>query len=167
MKLGDEGDYSVILDLLRQLKKRLRQSLFPSSVRDVVVLLRTILSGLYQRMEAHAIKRLPGIATMLFTNLSGQADLTILNKVDKACREYGSAAPGVAAGPSRRGTAAGRPYGGNRFSPSAYSRGGARGARGGRSVPPTDESRITCFHCFERGHRRSGCPQLPKPEEQK
>ena len=88
MKLGDEGDYSVILDLLRQLKKRLRQSLFPSSVRDVVVLLRTILSGLYQRMEAHAIKRLPGIATMLFTNLSGQADLTILNKVDKACREY-------------------------------------------------------------------------------
>ena len=166
MKLGDTGEYHSIVDALRRLKKEVRSASLPKKDPGDVAQLYMILTGLYDRMETHAIQHKPGVAGILFSNLSGQADLPILKRVDKACRDFGSvsdSSPAAGARRGRRGGGMGAGFGGGESSSSGDFRNRNRSApsrRGGGPRRRPDASNIKCHHCFEMGHYRYDCPLL-------
>ena len=161
MKFGDSGDYSSILGRLKKLNKKVSPSQWPSKIRPVYRTLKTIIGAMYHKMEAQAIHKRSGVATILYAHFSGQAELAVLKQVDKACREYGAveASPSGAAGGGRFHDT--RRFGGRGHVASA---GGSAGLPRGQPVHSQGASlsfsEVQCFECLEFGHKRPNCPAL-------
>ena len=161
MKFGDNGDYSSILGRLKKLNKKVSPSQWPSKIRPVYRALKTIIGAMYHKMEAQAIHKRSGVATILYAHFSGQAELAVLKQVDKACREYGAveASPSGAAGGSRFHDT--RRIGGRGRAASA---GGSAGLPRGQPVHSQGASlslsKVQCFECLDFGHKGPNCPAV-------
>ena len=106
--------------------------------------LRSILDGVFDRMEAMAKKKFSGMAQLLYTEISGHGGLQIFRRIDAATRasEKGERKDSD----SQRKSSYDSPRN-PRF------RGlGRGGARSGKNVD------ITCYGCFRKGHTRANCP---------
>ena len=88
VKIDDSGDYLDILGILRRLKDVVKPRRRPQYLRRHARELETLLEGMYDRLEAHAIAKRPGLAKVLYSEVSGQADIPSLKRIDRACREY-------------------------------------------------------------------------------
>ena len=148
IKLGDSAPYGSILESLVELRDAVEPKRIPKQKKEVAKLLKSILVGIYERLEAHAIKKYDGIAQMLYSELSGQASIDVLKRLDTKCLSYVKSEQRQHVEPVRSSGGGG---GGGR--------GGARG-RGGRGRLPfrMDYSKVKCYNCFEMGHYKSHCP---------
>ena len=88
IKIDDSGDYLDILSTLRRLKDAVRPSKRSNRVRRFARDMEGLLDGIYDRLEAHAMAERPGLAKMLYAEVSGRADIPSLKRIDKVCREY-------------------------------------------------------------------------------
>ena len=154
IKLGDSAPYGSILGSLVERRDAVEPKRIHKQKQEVAKLLKAILVGIYDRLEAHAIKKYDGIAQMLYSELSGQACIGVLKRLDTKCLSYVKSEP-------RQHVALQRGSGGG-------ARGGSRG-RGGRGRLPfkMDFSKVKCYNCFEMGHYRSHCPLEQQPDAPK
>ena len=144
MKL-DHDDCSGILEYLDRLVRAVRPKQHPkkSRLRMRAWQLRRTLVGIHLRLEGKAVKKLAGLAGVLYTELSGDAGLAIFRRLDAACQSAVKAAaqPEAPVSASMRGRT---------------TRG--RGFAFGGGVRTRDLSHITCHGCNKKGHYRNTCP---------
>ena len=153
IKLGDSGDYDSILASFRKLRDSIKPQKIIPCVRPFAKRLKNLLSGFYSRMEAHAVQRHPGVARMVFANISGQADETIYRRLEKQCRDYEvkEAAPRASSDFKSKGFKAGL----GEVRSSLYK---GKGSGSTPFAPKKDFSRIQCFNCLLFGHYKDHCP---------
>ena len=154
MKVDDNGSYTALLEGLHDLIDSLRPAKIQGAKRrERAVLLKSILKGVSDFCESHAISQRPGLARALYTEISGHAGLPIFRRFDAALSAASSAAPSPAkpaASPSvstpqaRRGNGPGRR--------SAYNK--------PKDAEQRDLSEVMCFGCRKFGHYRNRCPDL-------
>ena len=154
--LGDTGPYGSILECLAELRDSVRPKRVPSAKKEIAKFLKVILAGVYKRLEAHAIKGFEGIACMLYSELSGQASIDILKRLNTNCMSYEKAE-------TKTGTVdrskVWRVIDGN-------TRGfrGGRGTRGREPAGKRDLKDVRCYGCFQMGHYKNHCP-TPDPNK--
>ena len=83
-----DNDFSGILEYLDRLVRadRLKQHPFRSHLRRRSWTLRRTLAGVHFRLEGKAVKKQPGLAGILYMELSGDAGLAIFRRLDAACQ---------------------------------------------------------------------------------
>lgn len=147
MKLNND-DCSGVLEYLGRLVQSVRPKQHPlgSRLRRRSWKLRRILTGVQVRLEGKAVKKQPGLAGILYTELSGDAGLAIFRRLDAAC----SSAEKAPARPEPS------------FQVAARGRGG-RGRGYNSGDRDRDLSHITCHGCWEKGHFRDKCPFKGQP----
>ena len=150
MKVDDRGSYAPLLETLTRLKSAIKPHKMPSGRRRRrAVLLKSILGVVAERAEAHAISKSPGLAGVLYTEISGHAGLPIFRRFDAA---LAAAAAGGTSFATSGGSGAAAGVSQQRSAPrSGFSRAGAAGR-------PKDLSTVTCFGCHKSGHYRNQCP---------
>ena len=148
MKIDDVPPYTDVLGKLAELRDA--ASVARSKAGDggrcsSPQLLKSILDGIFDRMEAHAMSKGVGIAWMIYTEISGHAGLRVFQRLDAMCLQTRRAEPraplsALSAGrSSRRG-----------------------GPRGGSAAHVGVLSAVRCFECQEMGHIKSNCPNRKK-----
>lgn len=153
--LGDSGPYASILECLAELRDAVRPRKVPSIKRGIAKFLRMVLSGVYRRLEAHAIRGFEGIACMLYSELTGSASVDVLKRLNTNCMSY-EKCESKARGALDRG----KVYSAYEGSSRGQSPRGGRGGRGrGPARAPTDFSKVRCYNCFAMGHYKSHCDQ--------
>ena len=161
IRIDDVGPFTNILDALRLLRDSVVPDKCPDGRRDASVILRSLLTGLYEKMETHAKKKAPGIASIVSNELSGHAGVPMFRRVDASCLQYEKAVlkPVVAEqGRGFRGPPADRPP--------SFNRGFNRGFKAKESGPK-ELSEVICYGCFKAGHYRDRCPNpaaAPQPK---
>ena len=150
MKVDDRGSYAPLLEALSKLKSAIKPHKMPSGrLRRRAKLLKSILGVVAERAEAHAISKNPGLAGVLYTEISGHAGLPIFRRFDAA---LAAAAAGGASASSSDSSAAVFNVGQQRSAPrTGFSRASAPGRL-------KDLSTVTCFGCHKTGHYRNQCP---------
>ena len=170
IKIDDTGDYLDILGTLRRLKDAVKPDKRSRRVRRFARDMEGLLEGIYDRLEAHAMAKRPGLAKMLYAEVSGQADIPSLKRIDKACREYevmedkkssrGSGSSGSYSSSGSYRSDSQRKDGRS----SSYGFGGYKSYRDNKqpSGQPKEGSRdlshIECHGCKLFGHYKNQCP---------
>ena len=148
MKIDDVPPYTEILGRLAKLRDvagAARCKAGEGGRSSSAQMLHSVLDGMFDRMEAHAIARGVGIARMIFTEISGHAGLRVFQRLDAACLQQRRVASRV---PPAANDAGRSPNGG--------------GPRGGPAVRLGVLSAVKCFDCGEAGHIRPHCPNKGK-----
>ena len=164
IKIDDTGDYIDILGTLRRLKDEVKPNKRPQWVRRYARDMESLLQGMYDRLEAHAMAKRPGLAKILYSEVSGQAEIPSLKRIDKACREYEAMekkSPTVGGGSSSFKGSYQKSF--NRSPGTGFS--GYKSSRGGRAHQPdkkSDLSHVECYGCKRFGHYRHQCPDADK-----
>ena len=155
MKMDDSSSYAPLLEGVNKLVDAIRPSKFPcAETRNRAALLKSIMKGVADFCESHAINQKPGLARALYTEVSGHAGLPIFRRFDAALTAASNAAPSPAK-PAAVSTA-----------PSATQRRDGGGSRRSgfnnrsRETPrqQRDISEVMCFGCRSFGHYRDKCP---------
>ena len=174
IKIDDSGDYADVLGTLRRLKDAVKPNKKPSFLRRHARDMEDLLRGIYDRLEAHAMAKRPGLAKILYSEVSGQAEIPSLKRIDKACREYEvmekkSHSSGDGGYGGSYGSSYGSGYKGSssrRFGRSSGSGSGGSGSyrssnsssSGSRSDKKPDLSHVECYGCKLFGHYKNQCP---------
>ena len=153
MKMGDDGSYAALLDGLNKIIDAIHPSRYTSGEkRTRASLLKSILKGVADYFETHAVSQRPGLARALYTEMNGHAGLPIFRRFDAALAAAASAAPSPAkpvpaassaAAPPRRDGGAGRRPGFNR----------SRDVKQAKDI-----NDVMCYGCRNFGHYRNHCP---------
>ena len=152
MKIDDTPPYTGILFKFAELREAVNAARSKKGVQGSLScgqLLKSILDGVYDRMETHAMNKGTGIAQMIYTEVSGHAGLRLFQRLDAACLQNRRA-------DSRASTSA-----------SASARGPGRSSRqanprNGNSARAGVLSAVTCYNCGQAGHIKPNCPRLPR-----
>ena len=151
MKIDDGANYSPALEALASLRNAARPKRFRAEKRSRVRALYWILNGVYDRVEAMAIQKVPKLAQTLYTEISGHGGLAIFRRIDAVSLAYERANQKVSSVVVNSNSGFGGRYGGK----PARGRGAARG--GGRQGGNFNKDE--CFICYQKGHQRRDCPQ--------
>ena len=149
MKIDDTGADSAILEILSRLVAAVNVDKFPSRIRPRAGTLKTILEGIFECLEAHAIRKRPGLARVLYNEISGVAGLPVIKRIEAASLACEKPSPRAAGSGGGLGGSGGFRRGGR-------GRGGAAGLGGSGK---RDLSSVTCYSCFKKGHYRNACPE--------
>jgi hypothetical protein len=147
------GDYDSVLASFRRLRDRIRPRKVVSLIRPYAKRLKGLLCGMYSRMESHAIHKHPGVAQMIFSQVSGQAGESIYRWLEKQCRDYEVKETAPRAGPVSSFRERGLKAGGPRFDLSK-----GKGSGSSTPAPRRDYTKIQCHNCLLFGHFQSHCP---------
>ena len=157
MEIDDASPYHHVLEGLQRLRRAVKPRAYGSKTlrRRSARRLRSILSGMCERMKAMAKKGYAGMAQLLYTEIAGQGGLPIFRRMDAALRACERV-------PAVRGSS------GSRESGPAVPRGRGRSGPRGRGGRARDMADIQCYNCYKFGHFRSSCPvqSSAAPEKQ-
>ena len=151
--MDNSSSSAPLLEGVHKLINAIKPSKFTNAEkRSRASLLKSILSGVADYCESHAVSHKPGLARALFTEISGHAGLPIFRRFNAAltaalnaaagASKPVAAAVGVASAPCRDG-------GGNRRL--SYN----KPKEGGE---PKDIASVMCYGCRSFGHYRNRCP---------
>ena len=108
MKIDDAPPYTDVLFKLSELREVVSASRGKKDGKGSSAsrqMLKSILDGIYDRMETHAMSKGTGIARMIYTEISGHAGLRVFQRLDALCLQYrrsdSRAAPAPASAPRR------------------------------------------------------------------
>ena len=149
MKLGDQGPYPQIVTELDELRRAVVPRRFPAGKkrRDAFPL-RSILDGMYDRIETMAAGGYSGLAQILHTEVSGHGGMGVFRRLDTLRLAGLKTEPKVVAGPRSDD-------GGPNPVRAPPGRGAPRGRGGFR---PRDVRNVQCYQCYQMGHMRNNCP---------
>ena len=150
MKIDDTPPYTGILFKFSELREAVNAARNKKGVKGSLScgqLLKSILDGVYDRMETHAMNKGSGIAQMIYTEISGHAGLRLFQRLDAACLQN-RRADSRASAPAP-----------------ASSRGPGRNPRqtmprNGSSARAGVLSAVVCYNCGQPGHIKPDCPKV-------
>ena len=158
MRVDDKGSYASLLESLSALIEAIHPSSFKRpKLRKRASDLKSILKGVADYCEAHAVSQRPGLARVLFTEISGHAGLPIFRRFDAALMAA-SATVGSASAPAAVSALPPR-----REGPAVARRPGFGRLKKAGELP--DPSAVLCFGCRQYGHYRNACPVLRGQEK--
>ena len=151
MKIDDAPPYSIVLYQYRELQAAVvvaaQQATAPKL--EKLMSLKGILDGVYTIIESHAISKGRGLAGMVYSEISGQGGLKVIQRLlAQSVQLLALDARSVDGGGSGSSSSGG---GGVR----KRSNRGVRGASARK-----DYSKIKCHECGLMGHMKVACPSL-------
>ena len=151
MKIDDVPPYSIILFQYRELLSTVILAAQQPEQKQLeqLLALKGMLDGVYNVVENHAINKGRGLANMVYSEISGQGGLKMMQRlVAQSLQLLALDARPAEKGPSYSG-------GGGRRGPRNF-RGGHKSASGSKR----DMSKIQCHECGQFGHMKVACPLL-------
>ena len=152
IELGDKGPYYFLIESLRCLIAAVNPDRLPSEVRKKARRLRSILKGVLSRIKACAKNEVPGVAQLLYTEVSGHGGLSIFRRLDNSLLDRPGQRPNIYVD-QRSSVPTAAPARGGR------GRGAAQRGRGGGRRNMQD---VTCYNCWGQGHMQNNCPNGPR-----
>ena len=152
MKIDDVPPYSIILFQYRDMLSAVitaAQAQTEQSKLEMLLALKGMLDGVYSVVETHAINKGRGLANMVYSEISGQGGLKMMQRLVAQSLQLLA----LDARPAEKESSPSSSGGRDRQRQRQFR--GKSGSGGGR-----DMSKIQCHECGQFGHMKVKCPLL-------